>query len=123
MDLGLSERLHRLFQSLPFEVRSSHLARREPSPAQAELTAIMIVDFLYLMHSAHTLYTSGYFSGRLWKQMRWQAEQALCPPVFRAHLPQVRGEFASSPAFLAFVEVSQQADDRSRPRAGKKQRG
>lgn len=107
--LDLSERLHRLFQSLPVEMRSAHLAGKEPDPSHAAVSLVIVVDFLHLMHSAHTLYKSGYFSGRLWVQLRTQAEQGLQLPLFRQYWPGARREFSGSPAFIAFVEKTQRA--------------
>jgi hypothetical protein len=109
--LDLSDRLHRLLQSLPVEFRSANITGKHPDSV-SDRGLVVVVDFLHLMGSAHTLYISGYFSGRLWKQLRSQAERGLQLPVFRTIWPQIRGEFLASPDFVAFVEKCQTAASR-----------
>jgi hypothetical protein len=111
--LDLSDRLHRLLQSVPLEMRTARLAGQEP-PTQSPLSLVVAADFLHLMSSAHTLYRGGYFSGHLWNQLRAQAHRALRTPLFRDCWPQLRGDFASDPSFVAFVEKCQLAGGPSR---------
>jgi len=103
--LDLSERMHRLLQGIPMELRSAHLAGEARDTLRTAHGMILAADFLHLMSSAHALYTCGYFSGRLWKQLRLQAEHGLRTPIFREHWPQLRKEFIANPAFVTFVEA------------------
>ena len=44
--LDLSDRLHKLYQSLPVDVRSAYLSNSEPIADRGEITAIIVMDFL-----------------------------------------------------------------------------
>jgi hypothetical protein len=103
--LDLSDRLHRFLQTLPAEVRVARLVGEDLSDSPAAMTAM--ADFLHIINAAHTLYAAGYFSGKLWLQLRIQAERGLRLPICRTHWPRMRSDFSRSPGFVAFVEECQ----------------
>ena len=112
--LDLSDRLHRLLQKVPSDYRSAQLSGKQTAEKNAEAIEgghgiILAVDFLHIVNSAHTLYRSGYFSGKLWKQLKTQAEQGLRIPVVDECWPQLRVQFLQNPDFVAFVEECQLA--------------
>jgi hypothetical protein len=102
--LELSDRLHRLLRSVPGDYRSAHLAGKEPEGVDSAQAIVIAADFLHVVNSAHTLYRCGYFSGKLWKQLKGQAERGLRNPVLRDHWPKLREQFSQDSDFVGFVE-------------------
>ncbi len=105
--LELSDRLHRLLRSVPGDYRSAHLAGKAPEGVDSAQAIVISADFLHVINSAHTLYRCGYFSGKLWKQLKGQCERGLRNPVLRDQWPKLREQFSADPDFIAFVEACQ----------------
>lgn len=102
--LELSDRLHQLLRTIPGDFRSAHLSGKQPEAVDGGQAIVIAADFLHVINSAHTLYRSGYFSGKLWKQLKSQAERGLRVPVFNECWPNLREQFSADPGFVAFVE-------------------
>lgn len=96
--LDLSRQLHELYKRMP---KSSSSSLYMPD---AEATEALVFDSLQLIRSAYTLSEAGYFSGRLWSNLRSDAEKGLVKPVFRELWPRMKSEFLNDPAFIAYVE-------------------
>jgi hypothetical protein len=73
----------------------------------AEPTEALVFDSLQLIRSAYTLSEAGYFSGRLWSNLRSDAEKGLAKPVFLELWPRMKREFLNDPAFITYVELVQ----------------
>jgi hypothetical protein len=97
--LDVSKQLHELYKRMP---------KRPASNTQAvevtEATRSLVFDSLQLIRSAFTLAKAGYFTGPLWKNLRDDAEKALRKPAFRELWPEMRAEFLSDPAYVAYVD-------------------
>ena len=105
--LDLSDRLHKTFRAIPIERRTMSIEAQKSDEIEDARSRAIVLDFLHLMHSAHTLHAHGYFSGGLWAELEAQAERGLHLPVFRAHWPVLRVEFDGSARFVAFVDSIQ----------------
>lgn len=101
--LDLSGRLHKLYQSIPPEMRTPDFTGTEAG-VHSMPAALVIRDFLNLMNAAYTLRKSGYFTGPLWKALEAEAKHGLQLPIFRAQWPFLRQYFTSNPAFIKYVE-------------------
>ncbi len=104
--LDLSQRLQHLYRSVPLELRATRLAGQIPETQDATYMTLLL-DFLYLMNSAYTLYEAGLLSGRLWEAIQADMERGLQLPQFRAHWPRLKEEFVCHPGFVQFVDKTQ----------------
>jgi hypothetical protein len=104
--LDLSQRLQELYKSIPNDLRMAQLAGQEM--AEESIHAVMLMDFLQVIHSSFTLHQAGYLSGALWETLSGDIRHGLKLQPFRLHWPKLRSEFSEHPAFVEYVEAIQQ---------------
>lgn len=97
--LDVSKQLNEIYKRIP-----KRSAADSHSLEVTEATRSLVFDSLQLIRSTHTLAKAGYFTGPLWKNLRDDAEKALRKPAFRELWPEMRAEFLSDPAYVAYVD-------------------
>lgn len=97
--LELTRQLHELYKRMPKSggADAQHAQRTENTEA-------LVFDSLQLIRSAFTLSEAGYFSGKLWSNLRADAEKSLKKPVFHELWPKMKTEFLNDPSFIAYVD-------------------
>ena len=105
--LDLSDRLHKTFRAIPIERRTMSAEDQRADAIEDARSRAIVLDFLHLMHSGHTLHAQGYFSGGLRAELETQAKRGLNLEIFRTYWPILRSEFDGSGAFVRFVDSIQ----------------
>lgn len=100
-----TRRFHEVMSDFPAEYRVDW--KTIQFPANDVRVAGACIAYLNLCAEEFEMHRSGLVGQRVWNIWRREIEASLCSPLLRTGWKELRGEYASAPEFLAWVEAQQ----------------